>query len=292
MELLSYLEAPDDSIATAKLSSSALTLLPLCNILHSGVLALSFTRSAIVTLTALWPLLSAPGELPASAVPGKLRVLIVTGGHAFEEAPFFAMFDRMPEVLWLHVRYGQDAEQWLVPTMSSRYDALVMFDMNQKRGPHCEALAEILRNGKPTVFLHHSLGSYPEWPDYGQLLGGRANFGGKVFPGVPNTKFRHDTWIHVEIADKKHPITEGLRDFDIYDETYSNYAVSPDAHVLLKTDHPASDRAIGWTHRYGKSRVVYLEPGHGPQVYSHPVFEALLRRSLLWTAGKLGEPAK
>jgi type 1 glutamine amidotransferase len=67
--------------------------------------------------------------------------------------------------------------------------------------------------------------------------------------------------------------------------------VLPGAHALLETDHATSDRVIGWAHRFGKSRVVYLQPGHGPQAFSHPIFETLVHRSLLWTAGML-EPKK
>jgi hypothetical protein len=229
----------------------------------------------------------AAADLPPDPVPGKLRVLIVTGGHAFEEAPFFAMLDRMPEVVWRHARYGEDAEQWLSPGMSQRYDALLFYDMNQQSGPATAALKQMLEGGKPAVFLHHALGSYPRWPEYSELLGGRAYFGGDKIPGVPNTKFLHDVWVHVKVADTHHPITKGLRDFDIYDETYKNYAVLPGSHVLLETDHPTSDRAIGWAHTAGKYHVVYLQPGHGPQIFSHPVFETIVRRSLLWTAGRL-----
>jgi hypothetical protein len=228
-------------------------------------------------------------ELPTDPVPGRLRVLIVTGGHAFDEAPFFAMFDRMPGILWGHVRYGGEAEKALKPETSGRYDALLFYDMNQQQGPHTQALEQILGQGKPAVFLHHAIGSYPEWTDYAQVVGGHANFGGRLIPGVPNTKFLHDVWMHVEIADPRHPITQDLRDFDIYDEAYKNVGISSDVHVLLRTSHPASDRAIAWTHRYKKSRVVYLQLGHGPQAFSHPIFETLVHRSLLWSAGRTEE---
>ena len=249
----------------------------------NAVQALSTTLLLVACATPL----AAEIALPERRVDGKLRVLIVTGGHAFDEAPFFAMFDRMPEILWAHVRYGQDAEKWFSKDLSGRYDALLFYDMNQKHEGHSPALKETIEQGKPAVFLHHALGSYPRWSEYGELIGGRAYFGGDKIPGVPNTKFLHDVWLHVSVADLHHPITAGLRDFDIYDETYKNYLVLPGSHVLLETDHPSSDRAIGWTYTAGKSRVVYLQPGHGPQAFSHPIFETLVRRSLLWTAGLL-----
>jgi len=230
---------------------------------------------------------TAAAELPGDPVPGRLRVLIVTGGHAFDEAAFFAMFDRMPDILWGHVRYGGEAENALKPEAAARYDALLFYDMNQQPGPHTQSIEQVLAKGKPAIFLHHAVGSYPEWTEYSEIVGGHANFGGRVIRGVPNTKFLHDVWMHVEIADRSHPITKGLRDFDIYDEAYKNVGISPDVHALLRTSHPASDRSIGWTHRYKKSQVVYLQLGHGPQAFSHPIFEALVHRSLLWSAGRM-----
>lgn len=238
----------------------------------------------------LWLSLTAfAAEQPAES--GRLRVLIITGGHDFEEVPFFAMFDRMPGIAWSHARYGGDAENLLTSAATSRYDALLFYDMNQQQGPHTGAIERALAQGKPAVFLHHAIGSYPAWKEYTQLVGGHANFGGRVVPGVPNTKFLHDVWMRVQIADLRHPITSGLRDFDIYDEAYKNVGISPDVHVLLRTDYADSDRVIAWTHRYKNSRIVYLQPGHGPQAFSHPIFEALVRRSLLWTTGKLGATA-
>lgn len=124
------------------------------------------------------------------------------------------MFDHMAGIVWAHARCGEDAEDFLRSWASSRYDALLFYDRNQQLGPHTEAIEQILAPGKPAVFLHHALGSYLEWPEYAQLVGGHANFGGRVGPGVPNAQLFHD-------------------------------------------------------------------------VFSHPIFETLVRRSLLWSAGNL-----
>ncbi len=48
----------------------------------------------------------------------------------------------------------------------------------------------------------------------------------------------------VQIADADHPITRGLKDFQIHDETYKNYDTDPAARVLLTTEHPKSDREL------------------------------------------------
>lgn len=59
-----------------------------------------------------------------------------------------------------------------------------------------EAIEQIPTQSKPAVFLHRALGSYVEWAEYAQLVGGHANFGGSVGPGVPNTQLFHGVFSH------------------------------------------------------------------------------------------------
>jgi type 1 glutamine amidotransferase len=223
-----------------------------------------------------------------SATP-KLRLLIVTGGHDFEEAPFFQMFKEMEGTSWTHAAFGGAAEQMLRPEKSGDYDVAVFYDMHQNPEPHSRNWLKLLEQGKPTVFLHHALGSYVNWEHYGEIVGGRANFGRQHVEWTPNTTFLHDVTFRVHIADPNHPITKGLADFEIFDETYNHFAVNPDVHVLLTTDHPTSEKTIAWTHRYKRSPIVYLQLGHGPSAYNNPKFRTLLARSIRWAAGQLGK---
>ncbi|MEW5978605.1 MAG: ThuA domain-containing protein [Acidobacteriota bacterium] len=213
-----------------------------------------------------------------------LRLLIVTGGHDFEAIDFFRMFDEMPGVRWTHAAFGTDAEDKLTLQNSDSYDVALFYDMHQQHEPHYRDWLSVLERGKPTVFLHHALGSYVKWDGYGEIVGGRANFGREVVEWAPNTKFQHDVAFRVHIADKNHPITKGLDDFEILDETYRHFAVNAAAHVLLTTDHPSSGKIIGWTHQYKKSPVVYLQLGHGPSAYNNPNFRTLLTRSIQWVS--------
>ena len=216
-----------------------------------------------------------------------LRLLIVTGGHDFEEAAFFRVFDEMNGITWTHASFGHGAEQKLTLEDSGTYDVAVFYDMHQDHEPHYREWLQVLERGKPTVFLHHALGSYVKWEQYGEIIGGRANFGREVVKWAPNTTFQHDVTFRVHIADRNHPITEGLQDFEIVDETYNHFAVNPGVHVLLTTDHPNSGTVIGWTHRYKKSPIVYLQPGHGPSAYDNPNFRTLVARSIRWVAAEL-----
>lgn len=220
----------------------------------------------------------------------KVRILVVTGGHDFEESSFFQMFEEMKDISYTHLRFKQGAEEMLTPDAARDYDAIVFYDMNQNREPHWKGWLALLEKGKGTVFLHHALGSYPDWDEYGRIVGGRANFDYKrVIEGVPHTTFKHDVAFQVKIADKSHPITNGLKDFDILDETYNRFVVNPDVHVLLTAEHPTSGKIICWTHRYKNSPVVYLQLGHGPTAYENRNFRMLLERSIKWAAGRLSD---
>ena len=232
---------------------------------------------------------SSTGFRGASAFtfPSALRLLIVTGGHDFEEAAFFRVFDEMNGIAWTHASFGHGAEQKLELENSGAYDVAVFYDMHQDQEPHSREWLQVLEKGKPTVFLHHALGSYVKWEDYGEIVGGRANFGRDVVKWAPHTTFQHDVSFRVHIADRNHPITEGLQDFEILDETYNHFAVNPGVHVLLTTDHPTSETVIGWTHHYKRSPIVYLQLGHGPSAYNNPNFRTLVARSIRWAAAEL-----
>jgi len=221
------------------------------------------------------------------AQPAALRVLIVTGGHDFEEEAFFNMFQNMKSITWKHERFGSGAESSLTVENASTYDVAVFYDMHQAREPHWQSWLQVLRRGKPSVFLHHSLGSYVDWTEYQDIVGGHANFSKRIVPGTPNATFQHDVSFHVRLADPDHPITAGLHDFDIVDETYDKFSVKPEVHSLLTTDQPGSGRIVGWTNAYGGSRVVYIQLGHDHTAYDNPNYRALVERSILWTAGRL-----
>jgi type 1 glutamine amidotransferase len=94
-----------------------------------------------------------------------------------------------------------------------------------------------------------------------------------------------DFRVHVE--DPKHPITQGLSDFAIKDETYLGHGLRPGMHVLLTTDEKTNSRAVAWVHKFRNAPVFYFQLGHDAKAYGQPEFATILGRGIRWTAGRL-----
>jgi len=217
---------------------------------------------------------------------GEVHILVVTGGHGFEEAAFFDMFRQIKGVSFMHAAFGAGAEEKLNPKGARDFDAIVFYDMHQEKEPQWRGMEQLLQQGKGMVFLHHSLWSYDTtWPEYRNIVGGRASSKEQVVPGPsPTSTYKHGEQVRVHIADASDPITKGLHDFEIEDETYNHYWVDPKVHVLLTTDNDTSEHVIGWSHKYKKSRVVFIELGHGPSAYQSQDYQTLVRQAILWVA--------
>ncbi|MDP7017627.1 MAG: ThuA domain-containing protein [Pirellulaceae bacterium] len=168
---------------------------------------------------------SAAGE---SIAEGKIRVLLVTGGHAFERKPFFSMFDAIPDVVYTEAAFPAAAEL-LRPELAREYDVIVFYDMwaqgiaPKKR----ESFVELLRSGIGVVALHHTLAAHENWPEYAKIIGGKYHLNNRVVNGetIAKSGFQHHQDIQVRIANRDHPIVRGLDDFEIHDETWNTLVI-------------------------------------------------------------------
>jgi hypothetical protein len=253
-------------------------------------------RTLVSAAAALTLLLVTRGGPSGAAEPqpeGKLRVLVVTGGHDYEKQPFEAMFAAIPDIEAKQVTYP-DAAQLLTPSLTETCDAIVFYDMwAQGITPEQQqAFVALLEKGIGIVALHHTLGAHANWPEYDKIIGGRFQLADRVVDGktLPRSGYDHDQDIAVKVADAEHPITRGLKDFSIHDETYCRYDTDPQARVLLTTDHPKSDPELAWVKQYGRSRVFYLQLGHDHLAYENPSFRELVARGIRWSAGRPADP--
>ncbi|MDX6264179.1 MAG: uncharacterized protein QOH84_5867, partial [Kribbellaceae bacterium] len=82
----------------------------------------------------------------------------------------------------------------------------------------------------------------------------------------------------------KHPIADGLGDFWVEDERYSDLALAEgsDIEPLYEHTHEGVTHPLLWAREVGGGRVVYDALGHDERSYDAPERVELLRRSAGW----------
>jgi uncharacterized protein len=218
---------------------------------------------------------------------GKTRVLVVHGGHDFQTNQFFQIFRDNQEITFKAVGHPL-AHEWFKKEAAKGYDVLVFYDMWQEISEEAKAnLVDRLKEGKGLVALHHSLASYQAWDEYSRIIGGKYHLKKWIASGVekPGSTYKHDVTFAVRVADKNHPVTGGVKDFTILDETYGGFEVAAQNHVLLTTDEPTSSPSLAWARNYEAARVVYIQLGHDQHAYKNPEFRKLVSQAIGWVSG-------
>lgn len=213
------------------------------------------------------------------------RVAVVTGGHSYDVPNFHRLFRDLAGV----DAYIQSMDDFASSPKETRqsYDAVVFYIMLMA-GPTDEglawyagkpltALSELGETSQGIVVLHHALLAYPEWPAWGELVG---------IPQNRNFGYHFGETVTTRIDNPAHPITQGIGSWTMVDETYIMPDAGPDSDVLLSYDHPKSNRTIAWARAYRRSRVFCYQAGHDNTAWANPSFREVLRRGILWSAGR------
>ncbi len=136
-----------------------------------------------------------------------------------------------------------------------------------------QGLGDFVRGGGNAAGIH-ATDAFKQSDVYWHMFAGRfSGHGGGKFPVV--------------ITDKKHPITAGMEDFEISDETYRHkYHPKAKIHSLVRMNRGKEQQSMAWVQDYGKGRVFNTSLGHGKAAWSNPQFQRLVVRGLYWAAGR------
>jgi type 1 glutamine amidotransferase len=214
-----------------------------------------------------------------------IRILVITGGHDYNVGQFNKMLGSLGKNIQCQVAELPGAFDMFLPANRDKYDVLVFYHMWQEiTEEQAHALQDCISKGKPLVVLHHSICAFDDWPEYTNIIGGKYFHKPTKIKGVeyPASSYIHDLHFNIKIVDPKNPVTKGLTDFIIFDETYKGFYVSKDVTPLLTTDEPSSTPVIGWTKTYGKARVVTIQSGHDVPTFENQNFKKLLKQAIEW----------
>lgn len=249
-----------------------------------GRLAVSFAKEAgpNAVVNEMWLLKK------ADSTPRK-RVLIVTGddypGHLWREtAPEFGRILR--EDPRLEVSVTECPAMYASPLMA-HYDATMLHFKNYAdRLPLGadvgEGLARFAESGRGVAIAHFGCGAFQKWDGFEQLAG-----------RVWNPELRgHDPYgaFTVRIEDENHPITKGMKAFDVTDELYTCLDGKPEIRVLCAATSKVDQKIYPMAFTVPAfPKVFHSLLGHGVASLQSEGARALYRRAAAWAAGL--EPA-
>ena len=228
-------------------------------------------------------------SLFASNPPTPIRILVITGGHDYNSEKFNEMLASLGKNIQYQIAELPGAFDMFLPENRDKYDVLIFYHMWQTISEDQKKMvSDCIRDGKPLVALHHSICAFDDWPEYTNIIGGKyfhkpTTLNGKVYPAC---SYIHDLHFTVKIVNRDNPVTRGLTDFDIFDETYKGFYVEKGVTPLLTTEEPSSGPVIGWSKIYGKARVITLQSGHDVATFENPAYRKLLKQSIEWVYNK------
>jgi type 1 glutamine amidotransferase len=214
-----------------------------------------------------------------------IRVFVITGGHSYNKETFNEMLNSLGPGFTFQVVELPAAFEMFNPENRSKFDLLLFYHMWQKiTTDQQKVFADCIKSGKPVVALHHSICAFDDWEEYRHILGGKyfhkpTVIGGKEYAAC---SYIHDMHFTANIAVNKHPVTKGVKDFELFDETYKGYYVEEGVTPLITTSEPSSTPVIGWVKKYGKTKIVTLQSGHDSPTFQNPAFRQLLKQAIEW----------
>ncbi|MBL7222679.1 MAG: ThuA domain-containing protein [Candidatus Brocadiae bacterium] len=233
-------------------------------------------------------LVAGVAAVDAADADGKIKVLVVTGGHGFNQKPFFKVYEDNKDIVFTKAAHTKKSATVYDRDDLLAYDVVVIYDMMQGITDAQKAkFLALIKKGTGVLVMHHALASFQDWPEYERIIGGKFLLRPETKDGVttPKSGWGHEP-VPVHVVSKEHPITAGLDDCTFNDEYYNKCRVSDQVTLLLTTDFEKNQRQVMWCREEGKARVVYLMSGHDQKVYNDPTYRKLVANAIRWVARK------
>lgn len=211
---------------------------------------------------------------PQLSTQSKVRVLFMVGGgvHNDKELPEL-MKNVLEGTKQFDVTITQDRDQFKTENIR-KYDVVMIYTTGGNLSAEQEqGLVKFVESGGGLVGIHSATDSFKNSDAYWKLMWGR-------FRGHGYGTFT------VKITGKRHPIVQGMEDFQIKDETYQ-HTWHPDSKAIVLMRRADDGDPSSWVQYVGKGRVFVTGLGHGKEAWENPAFQKMIERALLWADFRL-----
>jgi len=247
-----------------------------------------------------WAWMAQAAEEPAKPnepAGGKIRLLILSGANNHDWKATTPVLKKMYEDSGRFTATVTEDVPALTGDDFAKYDCLVgnyttFPNIEGHRWPAAteKAFLDYIAAGHGFVLFHAASTAWNDWPEFTDLIG-LSWQNGKSGHGAQHS-------FVVTLVDKKHPITQGMRNFQhVKDELYHRQLKHATAKVLATT---YSDKAVSGSGgnepmivvtELGKGRVFHNAMGHDPKPMAGAGFQTLMLRGTEWAAtGKVTIP--
>ena len=141
-----------------------------------------------------------------------------------------------------------------------------------------EGMIHHLESGRGVLALHAATICFDDWPEFKRIIGGWWEWGHSGH--APYARHR------MRVHRNSHPIVQGVPDFSIMDELYTDPRVLEPVNPAITAEWESRTHPILWTRRYGRGRVCYCALGHGIESFENEQFQQLIVRSSLWATDR------
>lgn len=221
------------------------------------------------------------------------RALILSGEGRYADPwhPFGRTSGRLAELLsgeGIDVEISGDVDARMAALPTNTPDLLVVnvgdpaLNFPTEPAPVEEAegragLLSYLGSGRPLLGVHTASTSLRGVPEWKSILGG---------VWVRGQSF-HPDYGPLPVTVAPSDLTEGLAEFTVEDELYSNLSLDPGNEILASHLGDSEVVPLVWRRTYGPAvaRVVYDALGHDTAAYESGGHQALVRRCVGWLLG-------
>lgn len=220
-------------------------------------------------------LLCCCGSLASAAEPLRLVFLGDNGHHqpARRAAELLPVLEKRD----IHVQYTDDVAATLQPDRLKDVDGLIVYaNIDQITDDQADALLQYVDQGGGFIPLHCASFCFRNNEEIVALVGAQFQ--------------RHTTGTFVvqpTDAAASHPIMQGYRSFQSWDETYVHTKHNEVNRTVLEYRQEGDAKEPWtWVRTHGKGRVFYTAWGHDQRTFGNEGFHNLVERGIRWACGQ------